>query len=97
MVDPIGGGGGGVEHNIFKYDSKVVYFQNTTISKTYVYYFTIIISVKTDKHNGVWLIFISWIDLCLRCIAYLRVKNLHNKMLKKLILHEPFSLLYYIY
>ena len=44
--------GGG--HNILKYNSKVVYFQNTTISKTYVDYFTIIMIGKIDKHNGVW-------------------------------------------
>ena len=30
MVNPIGGG----EHNILKYTSKVVYFQNTTLSKS---------------------------------------------------------------
>ena len=55
-----------MEDNTLKYNSKVVYFQNTTISKTYVDYFTIIISGETDKYDGVWLIFNSWINLCLR-------------------------------
>ena len=53
------GGGWLLIHNILKYNSKVVYFQNTTISKRYVDYFTIIISGKMDKHNGVSLIFAS--------------------------------------
>ena len=58
--------GGGVEHNILKYNSKVIYFKNTTINKTYVDHFTIIKSGKTDKHNGVWWLFNSWIRMCLR-------------------------------
>ena len=58
--------GGGGKHNILQYNSKVVYFQNTTITKTYVDYFTIIIMEKMDKHNDVWLIFNSCINLCLR-------------------------------
>ena len=63
MVNPIGREG---KNNILKYISKVVYFQNTTISKTYADYFTIIIIRQMDKHNGVWLIFNSWINLCLK-------------------------------
>ena len=77
-----GGGGNIITCNVVV----VLFFQNTTISKTYVDYFTIIISGKTDKHN--------------RClVAYLRVKNLYYKMLEKfmLLLHEPFRLLYLLF
>ena len=45
MVNPIGRG----EHNILKYTNKVVYFQNITISKTYVDYFTMIIIFKNRQ------------------------------------------------
>ena len=86
-----------MEHNIIKYNSKVVYFQNTTRTKTYVDYFTIIISGKMNLHNGIWLIFNNWMNLCLRLIAYPRVNNLPTKMRENLMLHEPFRPLYCIY
>ena len=47
MLDQIRGGGV-VVHNILQYTSKVVYFQNSTISKTYVCYVTIML-YKYDK------------------------------------------------
>ena len=59
------GGSNRGEHNILKYNSKVVYFKNTTITKTYVDYFTIIIK-KWENGQSQWLIFNSWINLCLR-------------------------------